>query len=145
MGMRKKTTSQTSGSPSRPGVASLVLMTAVAWRTPLGGLHLFPHPRVERAARYVTVDVSLWLGDRGRRVQLQRLDQVLRGRARLRVRVPVAVVVLEPRAGLRRAPRIRVRVRVLATRGVLAEHEHPDPGDRAFLRVHVGDLELLRL
>src|SRR3954447_8448117 len=103
----KKASSQASGSPTSPGVASLALTSRVG-DPALGGLHLFPHPGVQGPAPYVSVDVRPRLGESAGVVELERADQLLRGGLRLRVCVAVAVVVLQPRARLRRAPRIRV-------------------------------------
>src|SRR4051794_2028618 len=116
IGTTKNTSSQTSGSPSSPGVTSLALMTPRERDRRLGGLHLFPHSCVQRAAWNVAVDVRLRLADRAGVVELERRDQILRRRLRVRIRVTVAVVVLEPRSCLHRAPRVREGVRMLASR-----------------------------
>ena len=113
-------------------------------RPPSGGLHLLPRLRVHRAPRDVAVEVCVRLGDGLRVRDLQRLQRSLEA-GRAEVRVAVAVVVLEPRRRLGRAPRVDVRVRELRARCALEQHHHPDPRDRLLFRVHVDDLQALLL
>src|SRR5262245_60112980 len=163
IGTMKKTASQATGSPSRPGAVRsgrrslrrerpaasscdlASTATGVPGSTSLGGLHLFPELLVLVPPRDVAVEVRLRRPERLRVVDLELLRERARRRMGERVRVAVVVVLLEPLPRLDRAPRIHVGMCELRTRCVLHQHEVPDPGNGLLPRRHVRHRKPLRL
>src|SRR6185503_11258369 len=114
IGTTKKTTSQTTGRLSKVGAvrssrsrrrpaglavdarasASLVMARTGGYRS--GGLHSFPHLRVDIPPGDVAVDVRVPGPEGVRIVELESAQEVARRRLREKVRVTVAVVVLQP-------------------------------------------------
>src|SRR5262245_13662442 len=133
IGTMKKTASQATGSPSRPGAVRsgrrsrrregraasfsdlASTATGVLDSTSLGGLHLFPELLVLGPPGDVAVEVRLRRPERLRVVDLELLRERARGRMGERVRVAVVGVLVEPLPRPGRAPVSDVRVHGLRT------------------------------